>query len=63
VGTAKTRYLQDPFFTGLPIAAWGDASVEAAAGSAGITKVHYADYEVLNVLLIYREFTVRVSGD
>lgn len=63
VGSARTRYLADPFFTRLPIAAWGDASVEAAAANGGITKIRYADYEILNVLGIYREFEVRVSGD
>ena len=62
-GSAKTRYIHDPFFTGLPIAAWGDASVALAADSAGISRVHYADYEVLNVLGIYREFTIHVSGE
>jgi hypothetical protein len=63
VGSARTRYLADPFFTGLPIAAWGQASVEAAAANGGITTVRYADYEVLCVLGIYRELEVRVSGD
>jgi hypothetical protein len=63
VGSARTRCFSDPFFTGLPIVAWGDASIQTAARNAGITTVHYADYEILNVLGIYRELTVRISGD
>ena len=29
----------------------------------GIQTVHYVDYEVLNVLGIYVQLTVKVSGD
>jgi hypothetical protein len=63
VGTAKVQFLREPFFTNLPIITWGDASLESAAASAGIQKIHYADYELLNVLYIYVQFTVEVHGD
>lgn len=63
VGTAKTKYFQDPIFTGLPIAAWGNAGIEEAAKEGQITTVTHVDYEILNVLGIYMEFTVRAFGD
>jgi hypothetical protein len=63
VGVARTQYIRDPVFTQLPLIAWGEASVEAAARDAGIKKVEHADYEVLSLLGIYIEFTVRVYGD
>ena len=43
--------------------AWDDASIAAAAKQGGLSKVYYADYEVLNVLGIYAEFTVRAYGE
>lgn len=63
VGSAELRFLREPFFTNLPIITWGDASLESAVASAGIQKIHYADYELLNVLGIYVQFTVEVHGD
>lgn len=63
VGTSETRYLYIPNGY-LPLSfAWGDASVAEAAAAAGITTIHYADYEYLNVLGVYNQVTVRVSGD
>lgn len=62
-GTALVRFLQDPIFTGLPILTWGEASIEAAAASGGISKVHYVDYEVLSVVGIFVQLTVRVWGE
>lgn len=61
-GEANTHYIGDPLF-GLPIFAWGDASVERAKAQGGLDAVHFADYEVFSILGIYREFTVRVYGD
>jgi hypothetical protein len=63
VGTAQLQFLREPFFTNLPIITWGDASLESAATSAGIQKIHYAEYKLLNVLGIYVQFTVEVHGD
>jgi hypothetical protein len=51
------------FFAGVPpILAWGDASVAAAAKNGGITQVQHLDYEILNILGIYVEFTVIAYG-
>ena len=62
-GIAEVRFLREPFFTNLPIATWGDGSLEATMREGGIQTVHYVDYEVLNVLGIYVQLTVKVSGD
>ena len=62
VGTASTMYVRDVIITGMGIA-WDDASIEAAAREGGITKIHYADYEVLSVLGVFGQFTVRVHGE
>ncbi len=61
-GTASTLYVRDPIITGMGIA-WADASIEAAAAEGDITKIHYADYEVLSVLGVFGQFTVRVHGE
>lgn len=60
-GQSATSYfaLFYPFYSG----AWGDAALQAAAKDGGITKIHYADYEVLSVLGVYAEFTVRAYGE
>lgn len=63
-GTSETRYLYIPNGNSLPLSfAWGDARIAEAAADAGITTVHYADYEFLNILGVYNQLTVRVSGD
>jgi len=43
--------------------AQGDASIEAAAKSAGITKITNVDYYSTNILGIYATFTVTVYGE
>jgi hypothetical protein len=64
IGTSETRYLYIPNGNNLPLSfAWGDAAVKAAAADGGITTVHYADYEYLNILGVYNQLTVRVYGD
>ena len=55
VGTAQSRALLG--------FAWENCDVKTAAANGGITTIHYADYEVLNVLMIYSEFTVMVYGE
>jgi hypothetical protein len=62
-GEAEVHFLREPFFTSLPLATWGDASLAAAAQEGGIQTVHYVDYTVLSVLGIYVQLTVEVSGD
>ena len=56
VGTAKMQSI-------LGWVATGDASIEAAAKSAGITKIHHVDYEANSILGIVASFTVVVYGE
>jgi hypothetical protein len=68
VGRAETHYLYVPidwfYNTGVPIElAFGDAAVARAARDAGITTIHYVDYEYTRILGLYEVVTVRVSGD
>ena len=56
VGTAKAQSV-------LGLVATGDASIEAAAKSAGITKIHHVDYESFGGLGIFATFTVIVYGE
>ncbi|MHC4789028.1 MAG: TRL domain-containing protein [Planctomycetota bacterium] len=37
--------------------------MEHAARNGGLTKVHYADYEILEILGIFGQFTVRAYGE
>lgn len=56
VGTAKATSI-------LGIVATGDASIEAAAKSAGITKIHHVDEEVKSILGFYAVYTIVVYGE
>ena len=56
VGTAKCTSV-------LGLVATGDASIEAAKKSAGITKVHHVDWDARNILGLYGEYTVTVYGE
>ena len=56
VGTASMQSI-------LGIVATGDASIEAAAKSAGITKIHHVDYEATSVIGVVATFTVVVYGE
>jgi len=47
----------------LGLIATGDASIEAAAKSVGITKIHHVDYEAMSVLGIFAKFTTYVYGE
>jgi len=47
----------------LGLVAIGDASIESAAKSAGITKIHHVDYEAKNFLGIVATVTVVVYGE
>ncbi len=62
VGAASTVYFRDPFFTGLDFA-WDEASIAAAAREGNLSTVHYADYEILQVLGIFGRFTIRAHGE
>jgi len=62
VGTATARFIYEPVLTRTSLT-WGDASLRRAVEQAGITKVHYVDYEILSVLGVYVQLTTKVSGD
>lgn len=56
VGTAQATSI-------LGLVATGDASVETAAKSAGITKIHHVDQHVTNILGVYATYTISVYGE
>jgi len=56
VGTAEATSI-------LGLVAQGDASIDAAAKSAGITKIHHVDYHSTNILGVYATFTTIVYGE
>jgi hypothetical protein len=56
VGTASCYSL-------LGMVAVGDASIEAAAKSGNITKIHHVDHETVSLLGIYAKFTTYVYGE
>lgn len=47
----------------LGLVALGDASIQAAAKSAGITKIHHVDYEAKSILGIVNNYTIFVYGE
>lgn len=61
-GTASTLYVREPFVTGQGFA-WEEAGIATAARQGGLTRVHYADYEMLIVLGVFGRFTVHVYGE
>ena len=62
-GISKSRYFSVPIIGGgLLSFGWGDASVEEAAIEGRLREVEYADYEVMQLLTIYTEFTVIAHG-
>jgi hypothetical protein len=48
---------------GIIIVALGDSSIDAACKAGGITKIHYIDYETLNILGIYGSVKTTVYGE
>ena len=56
VGTAEATSI-------LGIVATGDASIEAAAKKAGITRISHVDYEANSVLGVFAKYTVYVYGE
>lgn len=61
-GESTVTYVQDVLFTGGGIA-WDDAAIQQAAERGGLTKVHYADYEVMSILGIFGTFKVIAYGE
>jgi len=43
--------------------ATGDASIEAAAKSAGITKIHHVDNHATSILGVYGKYVITVYGE
>jgi hypothetical protein len=56
VGTAKASNI-------LGIVAMGDASVQSAAKSAGITRISHVDFEANGLLGIFASYTTVVYGE
>ena len=56
IGRASARSI-------LGIYAVGDASIEAAAKNAGITRIHHVDYQSESILGVVADFTVIVYGN
>lgn len=56
VGTAEAMSI-------LGIVATGDASIDAAAKAAGITKIHHVDEEATAILGIIAKYKIYVYGD
>ena len=61
-GSSKTQYLFVPWPIAVDIA-WGDAAIRKAASDAHITTVKGADYEFMQIMGLYAEFTVHAYGD
>lgn len=55
MGTAKA--------TGILFFAFGDASIETAARSAGITKVTHVDHDAFGLLGLFASYTTKVYGE
>jgi len=62
VGRAYTSYIGHPT---MPIlsASIGDASIQTAAKSVGITKIHHIDYARTNILNVFTRIEVFVYGE
>jgi hypothetical protein len=56
VGTAEATSI-------LGIVATGDASVEAAAKSAGITKIHHVDQHSTGIIGVFAKYKIYVYGE
>lgn len=56
VGTAEAKGY-------LGIIATGDASIQAAAKDAGITRIHHVDYHSKSYVGVYNVYTVIVYGE
>ena len=61
-GKSYTMAVREPYVTGQGVA-WSEAAIQEAARQGGLKKVHYADYEILEVLSVYCKFTVHVYGE
>lgn len=62
VGRAYASYIAVPFYPTFS-ASVGDASIQTAAKSAGITKIHHIDYARTNILSVFTRIEVFVYGE
>lgn len=60
---SPTKVGRGTMTTILGLIASGDASIESAAKSAGITKIHHVDFESKSTLGIIASWTVVVYGE
>ena len=60
---ASTKTGEASCRTVLGLIATGDASIEAAAKSAGIKTIHHVDFKSWSLLGFYAEFTTIVHGE
>jgi hypothetical protein len=63
VGTATAWNLVAPRTSDILSGGWGDVSLVTAARNGGITRILYADCEMLSILGIYNRATVYVYGE
>lgn len=47
----------------LGLLAFGDASIATAVQNGNLTRVDHVDYEFLNVLFVFQQFTIRAYGE
>jgi len=55
VGTSEAK--------GIIIVSFGDSSIDAACKQGNISKIHYIDYETINILGIYGAVKTTVYGE
>ncbi|MEG2064214.1 MAG: TRL-like family protein [Alistipes sp.] len=61
VGSSKVGTASVKGYVG--VVATGDASIQAAAKDAGITRIHHVDYESKSYVGVYSKYTVIVYGE
>lgn len=66
-GEASVIQLATPPLPGIappiPLVAWGEASMAAAAKNGGIEDVSHMDYELTTVLMVWRRFKLIAYGE
>lgn len=61
VSQSSTYYFRDFIITGMDFS-WGSVGINEIARKGGLSQVYFADYEYLNILGIYAQFTINVYG-
>lgn len=60
-GSSKVGTAEAKGYVG--VVALGDASIQAAAREAGITRIHHVDYQAKSYVGVYTVYTIIVYGD